>query len=170
MSVTRTSCNLTLIQRTTLRGGSFFVIDIPILILYTRDTMTIEEKREKNRLKNLAWRKLHRKKCCNSTAAWRVKHPNYERDRKWNERYGITPDHYNQMVLIQNNCCAICGKPETAVHNKTKKVQKLAVDHNHETGEVRGLLCQDCNRGLGKFHENITSLENAIKYLRKFQS
>jgi NAD(P)H-flavin reductase len=129
--------------------------------------MTIEEKKEKNRLKNILWRRKNREKCCKATAAWRIKHPHYERDRKWNERYGITPERYDEMVRSQNNQCAICGNVETAKHNRSNKIQKLAVDHCHSTGKVRGLLCQDCNRGLGKFHDDVVRLESAIIYLRQ---
>ena len=129
--------------------------------------MTIKEKREKNRLKNIAWRKNNREKCCQATADWRTRNPYYERNRKWKKRYGITPERYDEMVKIQNNRCLICGNEEIAKHNYTKKVQKLAVDHDHITGKVRGLLCQDCNQGLGKFYDDILRLEKAIQYLKK---
>ena len=132
--------------------------------------MTIEEKREQNRVKNLEWRKNNREKCCRATAQWRIKNPYYERNRKLNERYGIDPESYNEMFRCQKNRCAICGNEEKAKHNRSRKVQKLAVDHCHTTGKVRGLLCQDCNRGIGKFHDDIARLENAIKYLRAHQS
>lgn len=129
--------------------------------------MTIEEKREKNRLKNIEWRKKNREKCCHATANWRARNPNYEGQFKLKHRYGITPEHYDEMLKIQNSRCAICGKKESAVNYGTKKVQKLAVDHCHATGKVRGLLCQDCNRGLGKFHDDLQRLQKAIDYLSK---
>jgi len=130
--------------------------------------MTIEEKREKTRIRNILWRKQNPKGYILAAAKYRENNRPKLAEYKLKTRYHITPDRYDQMVAIQNNCCAICGQPEKALHNKTKKIQKLAVDHNHTTGEVRGLLCQDCNRGIGKFHENVSSLENAIKYLQKF--
>jgi len=85
-------------------------------------------------------------------------------------RYDITPECYEVMKITQNNLCAICGNPETARHNHSKRIQKLAVDHCHKSGKVRGLLCQDCNRGIAKFHEDISRLENAIKYLEKWEN
>jgi hypothetical protein len=48
-------------------------------------------------------------------------------------------------------------------------VCRLAVDHDHETGEVRGLLCNNCNRGLGRFKDSIENLEAAIRYLKREQ-
>ena len=70
--------------------------------------------------------------------------------------YGIDEEQYNNMILSQNNICAICNKPS----NKT-----LHIDHDHITGKVRGLLCSSCNTGIGLFKEDIDSLANAIKYL-----
>lgn len=65
----------------------------------------------------------------------------------------------------QNGLCAICNKPETAFM-KTKTMF-LAVDHDHATGEVRGLLCTNCNNGLGRFNDNIELLQKAIQYIEK---
>ena len=70
--------------------------------------------------------------------------------------YGLTEEEYNSMVLKQNNICAICNK----YSEKT-----LFIDHNHETGKVRGLLCSNCNTGIGLFKEDIVSLSRAIDYL-----
>ena len=55
-------------------------------------------------------------------------------------KYGITVEQYNQMLKNQNHCCAVCDR-----HEDEFKI-KLAVDHNHVTGEIRGLLCSHCNR------------------------
>lgn len=60
------------------------------------------------------------------------------------------------MVINQNNKCLICCK-----------VKKLVVDHDHNTGLVRGLLCDTCNRGIGYLKEEVEILRNAIKYLEK---
>jgi hypothetical protein len=74
-------------------------------------------------------------------------------------KYGITIDEYNKMLKKQNNVCLICKRPETE-HNKN-----LAVDHNHNTGKVRGLLCCKCNKGLGHFEDNALWLRIAADYL-----
>lgn len=80
-------------------------------------------------------------------------------------RYGITLDQYNEILKSQNNVCAICHQPEYA---KSMGIFKnLAVDHNHETGEVRGLLCSGCNRGIGYMKDNIEVLKSAYNYLIK---
>lgn len=70
------------------------------------------------------------------------------------------------MVRKQHNKCAICGNKETKkLHGK---VVSLAVDHCHKTGKVRGLLCQNCNHGIGMLKDDPKLLKNAIIYLSKF--
>jgi hypothetical protein len=71
-------------------------------------------------------------------------------------RYGLTEEEYKDMILSQNNVCAICNKPS----DKT-----LHIDHNHITGEVRGLLCSKCNSAIGLFKEDLVALNRAIEYL-----
>lgn len=86
-----------------------------------------------------------------------------ESHRRWRlfQMYGITRDEYDQKLADQNNCCAICG---THVSN-TKRA--LAVDHDHDTNKVRGLLCGKCNTGLGQFQDSIELLEQAVNYLKE---
>jgi hypothetical protein len=78
-------------------------------------------------------------------------------------KYNITTEEYNNLLKLQNNVCAICGKPETATNKG--KIKLLSVDHNHKTNKARGLLCSDCNTGLGKFKDNSIILLNAIRYI-----
>lgn len=65
------------------------------------------------------------------------------RKRGYRKKYGITIDQFDAMLEKQNNCCAICGT------HQLKIAKRLAVDHNHTTGTVRGLLCPSCNKNLG---------------------
>jgi len=74
--------------------------------------------------------------------------------------FGITLAQYEAMLVAQNNKCCICGD-ENFTEGKC-----LAVDHNHTTNKVRGLLCGSCNAGLGMFKDSTTRLENAIAYLK----
>ena len=78
-------------------------------------------------------------------------------------RYGITRRKYNEMVEAQNNKCLICGVVGGSPENYGKL---LAVDHNHITNEIRGLLCWNCNNGIGRFKDNVELLKNAIDYLQ----
>lgn len=78
--------------------------------------------------------------------------------------YKITPREYNRLRDQQGFCCAICGKPEGEDIYKNKPAL-LKIDHCHTTGEVRGLLCQTCNIGLGHFKDSTKLLKSAIRYL-----
>lgn len=79
-------------------------------------------------------------------------------------KFKISPYEYDVILEAQNHVCAICDKPETAIRNG--EVKRLAVDHDHLTHEVRGLLCQKCNTALGSFGDDIATLEKAIAYLK----
>lgn len=71
--------------------------------------------------------------------------------------YGITLEHYTKMVTAQNGRCSIC---------KASNGETLHVDHCHSTKQIRGLLCNNCNNGLGRFNDNIAYLKQAILYLQ----
>ena len=83
-------------------------------------------------------------------------------DYYFKRNYGITFLDYKNKEDFQNNLCAICNKPEP------KQNVRLSIDHNHETGEVRDLLCSYCNTSLGMLRENISIMENMIKYIKKW--
>ena len=76
--------------------------------------------------------------------------------------YGLTLESYDAMMVKQNNVCALCGCPET-----NPKKRHLSVDHCHDSGKVRDLLCDRCNRGIGAFGDNIDLLEKSVIYLQK---
>lgn len=96
--------------------------------------------------------------------AWRAE--NYgtyrspKRKHELKKAYGITPDEYELMLDLQGFKCAICGTTEPGGKGM------FAVDHNHETGDVRGLLCNRCNSGIGQLLEDVDILQAAINYLR----
>ena len=90
---------------------------------------------------------------------WREKNPKYGYDWALKNKYGITLGEYDKILEDQNNRCAICGMtPE-------ENDRRLCVDHNHETGETRALLCSNCNAMLGLAQDNISILSRAIEYL-----
>ena len=77
------------------------------------------------------------------------------------KNYNITPQEYDQLFNIQNGECAICGTHQMYL-DKT-----LNVDHNHETGKIRGLLCLHCNSTIGYAKENVGTLALIIDYLNR---
>lgn len=82
------------------------------------------------------------------------------RKSNYRRKFGITVDDYNRMFKEQNGCCKICN-----IHQSRYKI-RLAVDHCHQSGAVRGLLCDYCNRGLGLFKDNSHFLASAAQYLK----
>jgi len=89
--------------------------------------------------------------------------------REWNfrKKFGITGEGYDRMLAEQNFVCAICQKPERHISKKTGKARALHVDHDHHDPnlKVRGLLCSDCNTGIGHFKDDVEILRRAIAYL-----
>ena len=79
-------------------------------------------------------------------------------------RYGITLDEYWEIFESQNGGCAICGS-ETANNKRATKYLPLFIDHCHSTNKVRGLLCSNCNHGLGQFKDSPELLDQAIQYV-----
>lgn len=75
-------------------------------------------------------------------------------------RYGLTKSEWSQRLQKQNDLCALCREP-----GRTGKYGKLNVDHCHETGRVRGLLCNRCNHALGNLGDNAEGLARALAYV-----
>lgn len=121
---------------------------------------------EKSKEYALSQRKKHYEKCI-------------ERDRKYKRQLLIDESKYNELHEKQKGLCAICNKPETrkSHKNRTKPecpsdytIKRLAIDHNHLNGQVRGLLCGSCNTALGGFKDSIDVLKSAIIYLHSFEN
>ena len=89
-----------------------------------------------------------------------------QRSYKLMANFGMTVEQYDDLLIAQGNVCAICTKPETS-RSGAGVIKRLAVDHNHSTGKVRGLLCENCNRGLGLFKEDEGIMQSAISYLKE---
>lgn len=84
--------------------------------------------------------------------------PEVKRNSRYRLIYGIDLDEYERMLAVQGGVCAICDQPEKA------KNRLLCVDHDHQTGVVRGLLCTRCNTALGSY-ELMARNERAMRYL-----
>jgi hypothetical protein len=83
------------------------------------------------------------------------------RKRYWRERYlrityNLTIELVEDLRAKQGGTCAICGT----------SAKRLVIDHDHQTGRVRGLLCDPCNTGLGKLGDTVAAIERAIRYLK----
>lgn len=143
------------------------------------------EQRERTRLRQRAYRAANAELCREKRHAYLAAHPrnpeeNRASSRRWREanperarnhvrrshlknKFGITPEQYDEMVALQGGGCAICGgrQPHGVL---------LSIDHDHETNKVRGLLCVRCNRGIGAFRDNVGVLLRATEYLKSAEN
>lgn len=98
---------------------------------------------------------------------YKVLSPEYKKNMILQHKFGITLDNYNSMLSKQNQACDICKKPEFLLDYQTGKTKALSVDHSHETGAVRALLCDSCNRALGLVKENFDTALNMARYIQE---
>lgn len=121
--------------------------------------------KEKYSAKSKAWREANPEKA----QVNRKRHYEENKERsleysRWyslKKKFGLSKEQYEALLEGQNHVCAICGKGCT---------KALAVDHCHTTGKVRGLLCNNCNRGVGHLKDSVENMTNAITYLNRFKS
>lgn len=104
------------------------------------------------------------KTCCVvDTQNWYKANKEKSKNSRLQKAYGFGLNEYNARIEAQNNSCLICGiEFSTGPFGPDSPV----VDHCHTYGHVRGILCNECNRGLGYFHDNVDSLIKAAQYLK----
>lgn len=99
---------------------------------------------------------------------WTPEQRERHRQRVIKYRYGVGLDLVDALYERQEACCAICGKAGDRPFVKEKRSTHkgvLCIDHDHKTGEVRGLLCTNCNVGLGRFSDDIPTMARAMAYI-----
>lgn len=105
---------------------------------------------------------------CGPVPLWGLKGavycPNRKREARWVHTYGITMEQFFALAAQQQNLCAICGVKLILTGSRTHR--KAAVDHDHVTGKIRGILCGSCNVGLGNFRDDYRLLLRAVAYLK----
>lgn len=127
-----------------------------------KQVLTKEEKKRRRSVSNSTYRKRpdalasHRER----GRIWALNNRAAKKQHGWKAKgINITCLEYDQMLVAQDYKCAICGIDET------KMRKGLGVDHNHDTGQIRGLLCTNCNTALGLLQDSSTIVEDALKYL-----
>ena len=133
-----------------------------ILYGYTNEEWNNFSKGKRSRLR-------HPERNKEAQATWRSNNREYhisrQRQYQLKNNYNITEEDYNKLLIKQNYSCAICG-----TKTPTGKWKVFAVDHNHTTGKVRGLLCNECNRGIGLLKDSLTIISSAYSYLEKHEN
>jgi hypothetical protein len=85
------------------------------------------------------------------------------KDARLRREYNITLEHYNKVLKLQGGVCAICKRK----YNKKGELMRLNVDHDHTSGQVRGIICYLCNKAIAIFQNNSASMANAALYITK---
>ena len=109
-----------------------------------------------------AWYEKNKERVAVTRRAWKKANPDRAAAIKLQYRYGVSLADYNAMLETQDDSCAICGR------TAEEEGQRLAVDHDHDTDEVRGLLCGNCNRAIGLFQHDPKLLRGATIYLERW--
>lgn len=110
--------------------------------------------------KGCLWVSKNRKRYNERARVWAADNKVRLLVKRWSKGRAFTVDDYSAMVKAQGNLCAICGMPP-------KAGRVLDIDHNHKTGRIRGLLCSQCNKGIGHFSDDQNLLTLAAKYLER---
>lgn len=123
-----------------------------------RSRLRYEENREKEAERKRHYRKDNRERVLERE---RTRLAGGHRERNLKRYYGMTPTDYKTILAAQDGRCAICDTDDPAPH------PNFCVDHDHDTGRVRGLLCNACNVGLGRFKDSPELVRKAAAYLER---
>ncbi len=115
---------------------------------------------KKHRERNKQWYNDNKEKKRNKNKEWIQNNPAKFRNSNLKARFGIDLEEYTRILDSQDRKCSICGIDYDSLD------YELSVDHCHTTGNIRGLLCKQCNSGLGFFKDNEEFLHKAIEYLK----
>lgn len=124
----------------------------------------IEDNIENIRIKRQDYYKKNREKILNYTNENYKKYPEKRKLIVLKYRFGLKPEDYYKLLKEQNECCRICKKSQIEFK------RALFVDHNHVTGQIRGLLCTNCNTALGQVKDSPKILKEMINYLEYYNN
>lgn len=136
--------------------------------------------KEKRNAYLAGWRERNRAKIRSYSSEWKASDPERQRryrkrsqttirNAKLRQKYGSTLLAYNQLLEEQGGVCAICGSAES-IRSTVGEIRALCLDHNHKSGEPRGLVCSRCNTMLGMVNESRDTLLSAVAYLDRWSN
>jgi hypothetical protein len=94
---------------------------------------------------------------------WTRKNPRKLKEYNLRWRYGLTLEEFDAIIASQNDACAVCFRP----FNHDPQKRDIVVDHNHDTGQMRGIVCAKCNAILGRVDRDVEILKRAVAYLER---
>ena len=126
----------------------------------------IEKIRKKHRLYKKEYYIKNREKCIAQSREYKRTHKEqikeYDKKHSLRYHYGLSIIEFNNILLAQNNRCAICNEPLDLQNSKN-----VHIDHDHKTGKIRGILCQKCNLAIGLLRDNPEYTKRATEYLER---
>lgn len=126
-----------------------------------------ERNKDRCNLRDKEYREKNKETLYKSNLEWRKNNPDkmaiHYRKRNLKIKYGMSLEDYDNLLAKQNHVCAICEQKETIPN------RPLSVDHCHDTGKVRGLLCNDCNRNLIAQRNDAEIFYRAAKYITRYK-
>ena len=120
---------------------------------------------DKDRASTRNWVKKNREKVRVLNRNWRINNPDKVRNSRLKYAYGITVEEYNSLLVKQEGKCAICD-----TRSPGGRYSRFHVDHCHDSGVIRGLLCNRCNIGIGLFEHDSAVFKKAVSYLESVKS
>lgn len=125
-----------------------------------------ERHKEERKIASRAYYNKNAKRISEQKKVYRLVNKDKIRGIKLEETYGLSNEEYNAILESQDGKCAVCGKPNSGYSDKGGNFRKMFVDHDHETGKVRGLLCRDCNFALGLLKDNPETILRLYEYAK----
>lgn len=136
-------------------------------MLYRKSHPMTDEDKAKQKIRCDRYYEKHREQIIVRTKKYYKENLDKVRNRKLINAYGITLIEYESLLKKQKGVCAICKTKGVKIDNRTGLQMRLAVDHDHKTGKVRGLLCCKCNLLLGGLSEDSKLMIKIIKYIKE---
>jgi hypothetical protein len=153
-------------KRIEIRAGILTAIEYQACTKCNKTKAKHEFLLRKNTIKTYSWCKDCMKE---NTHDWRMNRGGKLKEKERNlKRYGLTMKDYQSMLTSQNHVCAICHNPET-FKSRNHTIAQLAVDHCHQTGKIRALLCRRCNQLLGQVNDDVHMFQVCIDYLNRYK-
>ncbi len=121
-----------------------------------------------NNARSAAYGRKHQKRLAARALARYHAAPEQHAEYSLKRHYGVPHGTYARMLSEQAGKCAICQTTEPG--GPAKRIRRFHIDHCHETGQIRALLCESCNNGLGRFHDNPDTLRLAADYIIKYRA
>lgn len=128
-----------------------------------------KENPEKDKQNQKVWVSNNRQYVNNNWKNYRLLNKDKWKSVHLKRNFNMSLTEFQKILTDQNHLCAICKNPESIIDKRNNVKRSLSVDHDHNTGKIRGLLCTNCNQGIGKLKDDPNILREAANYIELFR-